>query len=217
MLNRLRYRLRLLTRRPARYRNLLLEVYRSRARNILEIGVYNGRNARHMIETAAIFRPPAEIGYHGFDLFELLTPEILEKEFSKQPLTEAQVHRKLAATGARVTLTKGFTQETLPAFLERNAGPDREQFDLVFIDGGHASETIASDWSHVRELMGPRTTVLFDDYYLNDPKDVAGVGCRSLIDALDRSAYEVAILEPEDRFAKDWGTLRVRMARVRLR
>lgn len=213
----LTYRFRLATRRPARYRNLLLETYASQARSILEIGVYNGLNARQMIETAAIFRPPAEISYHGFDLFELLTPEILEKEFSKQPLTEAQIQNKLSATGARITLSKGFTQETLPAFVASNTGAARREFDLIFIDGGHASETIASDWSNVRRLMSPRTTVLFDDYYLNEPKDVAGVGCQGLIDGLDRAAYEVTILEPEDRFAKEWGTLRVKMARVRLK
>ena len=53
MLGRLEYFYRLVRMRPRRYRHLLQAVYRTRARTIVEIGVFDGKHARQMIETAA--------------------------------------------------------------------------------------------------------------------------------------------------------------------
>ena len=212
---RLRYQFRLLTRQPPRYRSLLKVVYRAQPRVILEIGTHRGKNARQMIQTANIFHPVRHIEYIGFDLFEDLTPEDLEREFSLQPPPRDQVRRIIEDTGASVSLHQGNTRQTLPRFVEDQGRP--KKVDFVFIDGGHSVDTIASDWSSIRELMSRRTVVVFDDYYLNDENEVPGVGCQSLIDSLDRSEYEVELLEPEDRFDHEWGILRIKMACVRIR
>ncbi len=200
----------------SRYRHVLETVYRHRCRTLLEIGVYNGVHARQMIETAGIFHPMHRIEYFGFDLFERLTSDDLDREFSKKPPAAADVARRLEETGAQVRLFVGYTSETLPTFVQeaRRAGTT---IDFAFIDGGHSVETIATDWGHVRELMTANTVVLFDDYYTNTEPDVAGLGCQHLVDGLDRQRYEVEVLAPEDRFEKAWGTLKVRMARVTLR
>ncbi|HWR96951.1 MAG TPA: class I SAM-dependent methyltransferase [Candidatus Methanoperedens sp.] len=213
MIERLRYGLRRRLLRPRRYRNVLAGIHDARARSILEVGVFNGVHARQMIETAAIFHPVREIEYHGFDLFEQLTPELLAKELSKQPPTEAAVRRRLEATGARIHLHAGYSQETLPRYLATAPPPP----DFAFIDGGHSLATIESDWGNVSRLVGPGTTVFFDDYYYDAGSEIAATGCRPLIDALDRACYDVAVLEPIDEFAKPWGTLRISMVRVRLR
>jgi len=209
---RLMYLARLLTLRPRRYRHLLKSVHRSRARTIMEIGVFDGKHSKQMIETAAISWPRDEIEYWGFDLFELLSDSELDKEFSKRPPPRDVVERDLQSSGARITLLMGYTRDTLPRFVDEAGGSG--SFDFVFIDGGHAVETIKFDWDCVRQLMGDDTVVIFDDYYGNTGPEVAGVGCRSIIENLDRSEFDVEVLSPEDRFSKEWGTLRVSMARV---
>jgi hypothetical protein len=215
MLGRLKYWYRLIRSRPRRYRHLLQTVYRTRARTIVEIGVFDGKHARQMIETAAIFRPAEDIEYFGFDLFELLGDSELSREFSKRPPPCEVVRNGLSKTGARINLYRGYTRDTLPGFVEKAKAASR--IDVAFIDGGHAVDTIAFDWGHVRRLMSSETVVIFDDYYTNVDPEVQGLGCRTLIDDLDSDVYAVQVLSPEDHFRKEWGTLRVRMVRVTLR
>ncbi len=177
----------------------------------MEIGTWNGVHAEEMIRTAAAHSDIRSVRYSGFDLFEDLTDEQFKLEFSKRPPTYQAVLERLERTGADVRLIRGNTRDTLPRATEilRNA-------DLVFIDGGHSIETIAADWMAIRDVMGPATTVVFDDYYPNAGPELAGLGCHSLIDQLDPGAYAVEVLEPTDEFEQSWGALRVRMARVTL-
>lgn len=136
MLKRLKYFYRLVRMRPRRYRHLLQAVYRTRARTIVEIGVFDGKHARQMVETAAIFRPKQEIEYFGFDLFELLSESELVKEYSKRPPPCEVVRSGLVSTGARIKLYKGYTRDTLPSFVDQVGKSN--SIDFVFIDGGHA-------------------------------------------------------------------------------
>ncbi len=70
---------------PWRYADLLRAFFESGARRIVEIGTNTGVHARHLIQTAQVFHPAATIEYHGFDLFEQLTPELLKSEFALPP------------------------------------------------------------------------------------------------------------------------------------
>ncbi len=201
--------MKLLRTRPLRYRALFREIFRLRPRRLVEIGVFNGRHAAQMIQTAALHHPVREIEYFGFDLFEDLTPELLEYEKSKQPPTCAEVQQLLDQTGATVKLLRGNTRESLP----RHA-PEIGVVDFIFVDGGHSVETIQLDWDNLQALVGPGTVVIFDDYYVNNPQDVAGSGCQSILDALDPQRWRVEVLEPADRFHKEWGVLVVKFAKV---
>lgn len=212
ILRRLKYGRLLRQKHPARYANLFRTIVDRRCRHIVEIGTWNGVHAEQMISTAAIHADVAEVSYRGFDLFEELTEEQYKAEFSKRPPSSAEVQARLEKTGADVRLVKGNTRVTLPKHAD-----ELRRADLVFIDGGHSIETITADWNAVRQAVGPKTTVLFDDYYVNQASAVEGLGCQSIIDALDRSRYEVEVLDPVDEFPKPWGTLKVRMARVRAR
>jgi hypothetical protein len=165
-----------------------------------------------MIRVAAAHTDLKSIRYAGFDLFEDLTEEQFRMEYSKRPPTYDEVSRRLKATGAAVALYRGNTRETLPRALD-----ELRRADLVFVDGGHSIETITADWNAVRQGMGPQTTVLFDDYYPDRQRELEGLGCQSIIDALDRTHYVVEVLEPTDAFVQPWGTLRVKMARVKLK
>ena len=168
-------------RRPRRYAHLLEAIRRRRPRRILEIGVYDGIRAVEMIEAACISRPASEVEYFGFDLFDMLSDELLQAELSKKPLPMEVVQKRIEETGAHVTLYRGFSQDTLPQYLEEHRG---EQVDFVFIDGGHAVETITSDWRHVETAMDAGTVVLFDDYYVDCPHLTDRFGCNGLIEGL---------------------------------
>jgi hypothetical protein len=197
---------------PPRYRDLIRTIYRARSRRIVEIGVHNGLHAVQMIETAALRHPVSTVEYFGFDLFEELTDTLLRAEFSKRPPAAQYVLDRLKQTGANIRLFQGDTRTTLrPAFAEIGVP------DFVFIDGGHSVASVTSDWNAVRSAIGPNTTVVFDDYYVDAGPELEGVGCQTVIDALDPEEYEVEQLSPVDKFTENWGTRLVAMVRVRRR
>ncbi len=201
-----------------RYRNLLQTVHRRRCCTFVEVGVFRGDCALEMIQTAALSHAPGDIVYYGFDLFEDLSAQDLEREFSLVPPSCDEVQRRLQRTGAHIELFQGYSRDTLPSFVEQRCGDagreDARPIDLIFLDGGHSVETIAEDWRNLEALVGPETAVIFDDYYPQARPELGGVGCNQLIDGLDRDRYRVEILEPEDRFRKSWGVLAIRMVRV---
>ncbi|MCC6191380.1 MAG: class I SAM-dependent methyltransferase [Anaerolineales bacterium] len=195
---------------PRRYEHLLAEIDAYKPRVIVEVGTHRGDRAVQMVQQAARHRPIEEIEYHGFDLFEEMTPNVLEREFSKQPPGIEAVMGRLQATGAQVHLHQGDTKDTLAQFTT-NA-------DLIFVDGGHSHETIASDWRHLQRSMGPTTVTVFDDYY--GPRRVPeteNVGCNALIDALRADEWTVGRLLGTDHFMKPWGELAISMFKVRRR
>lgn len=199
-----------------RYRNLFRLIKRNRCKVIVEIGTNRAKNALRMIMTAGIHHRAPEIRYFGFDLFEGLGAADLKKEFSKVPASLREVRDRLEKTGAAVMLFKGYTSTTLPEFVSY-AKTSGLVPDFVFIDGGHAIETIASDWREVQKVMDKNTVVVFDDYYHGNDPHLEGLGCNSIVSALDPALWEVAVLPPVDSFTKEWGTLRVSLVSVRRR
>ena len=197
---------------PPRYKNLARLVSAHACWWIIEIGVFYGLHATQMINAAKELYSPDDIYYLGFDLFEEMDQATFDKEFSKNPPTMEAAGEYLQQTGANISLIKGDTKETLPKFIPHVAG-----VSLIFIDGGHSEETIASDWRNVETALQPDTIVVFDDYYIDPPSQMDGLGCNSLIDNLDRARYEVEFLEPVDSFQKPWGTLKIQMVKVSLK
>lgn len=175
----------------------------------LEVGTYDGARAAGLLAAWLARKGNEGVSYYGFDLWEDLTPERSAAEKSKPRLPptrdEAMYRLQSAALGWPVTLVKGDTRETLP-----RTAPGLPEADLVFVDGGHSLETVASDWAAVRPLVGFRTRVLFDDLYENRDD----FGCGPLLAALG-PPYEVTRLDPVDSYAHT-GVV-VRMASVRLR
>jgi hypothetical protein len=195
--------------RSSRYSSIFKIIRRNACRKIIEIGVYNGNHSLQMIQTASISHPKKDIYFYGFDLFEDLNEEMFKKESSKKPLPIDLIRHKLEETGAHIGLFKGNTKITLPRYIK-----DIGEADFIFIDGGHSEETIKSDWNNVREIIGDKTIVMFDDYYIDKKSEMTGFGCNALVDNLDRQIYDVDILEPMDIFNKDWGTLKIKMVKV---
>ncbi len=175
----------------------------------LEVGTYNGKRAADLCR---YWREQTDGRFHyiGFDMFEDMFEEMNKAELSKStlPPSRAEVQATLLKAGARTTLIKGNTRETLPSFVATMDGQVIP--DLIFVDGGHSLETIDSDWAAVKQLMGDHTRVVFDDYYEN--KD--DFGCKQLITRLRADAdYTVELLTPIDKPASTG--LHIRMALVR--
>lgn len=175
--------------------------------NFLEVGTYDGVRAAALLRAWLAGGSDRSASYIGFDLFEQCTPALAVAELSKTRLPPAKdaVEKLLRATGASVSLFRGFTRETLTAWCALpTVAPN-----LIFVDGGHSLDTIASDWAAIASVMRKDTVVLLDDYYENRQD----YGCRVLVDELQKSAkYRVALLDPVDRFAHT--KCDIRMVRV---
>ena len=215
----LHYRKLLRTNKPTRYRNLYRIVRQTKAKRIMEIGVFDACNSLEMINTAKIAHSGGDIDYFGFDLFEGASDQEAENEFSKEkrPLPMDVVRERLKATGANVRLFRGYTRETLPDFID-DATKNGIKMDFIFIDGGHRHSTIECDWNYCKELMHEKTVVVFDDYWSDLPEAVGEAGCQEIIHLLESDEkYDVKLLDPQNVFIKEWGRLKINFASVSLK
>jgi predicted O-methyltransferase YrrM len=135
-------------------------------RRILEIGVYNGENARSIVEAATRNAPPDEVEYYGFDFFS--------------HYSASRVERKLSETGCRYRLYRGNTLETLSEAVR--ALP---KMDIIFIDGGKSYEEAKSDWESSALLMHDGTGVFVHN--------VGFWGVGRMVDEIPGDRYEVKI------------------------
>jgi hypothetical protein len=191
--------------------------------NLVEVGTWNGRRAGELVRAA--LRRNQAVTYHGFDLFEALTNEDLEDEFSKRPPSQALVEARLRHLQRRISLMdalrpwsrrsfdfvlhQGNTRDTLRAF--RESSPNfRAQF--IFIDGGHSIETIKNDWENCSKFVDAEGAIFLDDFYGNTEL-TERFGCNKLIESLrDDPAWEVSVL-PEADSIEDLGTIQIAQAR----
>lgn len=198
---------------PSRYDNLTVALDNLRVNHrvthlrFLEVGTYDGVRATQLLRRWLGFGEKFTAEYHGFDLFEFLTPQMSKAELSKSKLPPSSLEVMKRMNGlprTTVKLYKGNTRETLPKSAE-----ELPPMNLIFVDGGHSLETIESDWNAVKQLLDPQTIVLFDDYYENRDD----FGCKPLICGL-HLPYRTTLLEPVDYI--EHNNLRIRMARVTL-
>ncbi len=174
-----------------RYDILLDIVEEEKPKTILEVGTYKGYRAIDMSERAIQYN---SVHYYGYDLFEDITPKILATELSHHDWgIESEVRKELSKfkldclmnnkNTFNYTLIRGNTRETLV-----NCDP----VDFVWLDGGHAIETIRSDYNNVKESK----CIVFDDYWDDDTLG----GCKSLVDQLDAE-----IIMTDDPLYDLWG------------
>ena len=192
-----------------RYSNLLINILIERPKSILEVGVYNGNRALEMIQAARVFYN--EINYYGFDLFEDFQKNILEKEYSKIPISRKKITHKLSHYGT-IKLYKGFTEKTLPKFLKKKI-----LVDFIFIDGGHAIKTIENDWKYCSKLMRKDSLVIFDDYYLGNKNLLSKFGSNKTYKKISINNYRKALLPFVDEFDKKYYLQRIKMFKIKLK
>lgn len=177
-----------------RYKYLLIEILKYKPKQIMEIGVYNGRRAKEMIQAASIFNE--DISYYGFDLFEdfYKDEKTLLREHSKKPLTEIEIKNKLNNYG-NINLFKGLTSITLKKFINLNISPD-----FIFIDGGHSVDTIKNDWKYCKEIIKLNSIVIFDDYYHAPESFLKKFGANEIIDNIEKNKFKSKKLKSYDIF-----------------
>lgn len=190
----------------------LFETLKTRpCRNILEIGTYNGRNAVAMIKTAALKVPESDISYYGFDLFEDLTPQLSNEEFSisnAPPPKMADVQKTIEQdTEAKITLIKGNTRKTLRENIDK-----LPKMDFIYIDGGHTIETTRNDWQYSSKLMHRDTVVYFDDYC----DEMPFIGSHFIKNELSPQ-YRYEVMPGADTYTRSFGRLKTQLLKVERR
>ena len=196
--------------RGIHYKALFDTLKSQKSYNIMEIGAWNGDSAIGMIKTAALKVPESKIHYYGFDLFEEATPQLLAEEFSpRYSLSATDIGAKIEQqTKAEVSLFKGNTKKTLPSVINK-----LPKMDLIYIDGGHAIETIRNDWGYASKLMKRNTVVFLDDYC----DEMPFIGAKFIVAELDKSKYTAQVMPEVDYYPRAFGRFKSQLLRVQLK
>lgn len=178
-----------------RYEGVVKLAAERQPKHIVEIGVYYGKTAERFVKAV----PSAK--YTGFDLWEQMTPELREKEWSKPQTPQMiEVAELLAELTESYALIMGDTNETLPKWTAGHLEVPYTPADFVFIDGGHCEATVQNDLKYAMEMLTDDGIIVMDDYLV--PK-IEGIGCNAAVDELQESnEWKVDLHESQDRHSK---------------
>lgn len=138
-------------------------------KNILEIGLGDGRNAARILSIAR--------GCNYFCFDDLSDP------------ASVGAFAELRDNG-NVKFYIGDSRETLPAALG-----ELPVMDLIFIDGGHDYGTVRSDWGNCKRLMGPNTACFFHDCELLGVwRALREIGCGFSVRLVDPGGFPLFAL-----------------------
>lgn len=158
----------------------LIELFRPTS--FIEVGTWSGWRAVHMAMAAS--RYARDMTYRGYDVFEAGSPELDAREKNVKPhFPEMSVRHLLdfcrfLLPGFSFDLIAGDTQETLLR---------GDKADFAFIDGGHALETIESDF----EALAATPLIVLDDYY-EGPIDIDRFGCNRVVEGVPHRIMPIA-------------------------
>jgi len=138
-----------------RYMHLLSYLSEIRCNRILEIGVWRGDTSRAMLQ----YSSNREVEYHGIDVFENTTTDLVEKEMSLVAESLDFVLAKLRRISPHVFLHKGYSFDVFQKLQEAGL-----EFDCIWIDGGHSYETVKFDFEHYSQLLRKGGVIFIDDY-----------------------------------------------------
>ncbi len=154
----------------------LNEIASKKPKNFLEIGVFHGVTARNVCELLYSIHK-SDFKYIGLDLFgESIenTAEIIpntkfnnplkkiyfEYILRKDPYSIEAVTDLLKKFKRNVHLIRGNSNKLLQKI-------DMSKIDYVFLDGGHAYETVKNDLYYSKAVLDNNGTILCDDYNLS--------------------------------------------------
>ena len=144
-------------------------------KTFLEIGVFHGVTARNICELLYKIHKE-DFRYIGLDLFEISDEnksEVIPNTFfsnpfkniyfkflkKQNPYSKEAVEDLLKKYKNNITLIKGNSNLVLKKI-------DMSKIDFVFLDGGHAYETVKNDLECCLEVINCNGTILCDDYDL---------------------------------------------------
>ena len=184
----------------------LNEIAMKKPKNFLEIGVFHGVTARNVCELLYSIHK-SDFKYVGLDLFgesSENTDEIIPNTkfnnpikkiyfkyiLGKDPYSIDAVSALLKKFDKNVHLIKGNSNKLLQKI-------DMSKIDYVFLDGGHAYNTVKNDLYYSKEVLENNGTILCDDYNL-----AYAPGVKKAIDEfVSENNYKIEILF-NYRFAK---------------
>ena len=154
---------------------LLNEIEKKSPKTFLEVGVFHGVTARNICELLYTIHKD-DFKYIGLDLFEESDENKSEvipnsvftnplknfyfKYIKKQnPYSKEAVEDLLIKFENNINLIKGNSNLILKKI-------DMSKIDYVFLDGGHAYETVKNDLESCIEVVKSNGTILCDDYNL---------------------------------------------------
>ena len=184
----------------------LNEVYKTKPKIFLEIGVFHGVTARNVCELLYNIHKE-DFKYIGLDLFEKskendseIIPntkfnnpfkKIYFKYLKKQdPYSLDAVNDLLKKFKNNVHLIKGNSNKILKQL-------DMAKVNFVFLDGGHHYDTVKNDLENCTEVIKNNGVVLCDDYNLG-----SALGVKKAIDEYVLSNKYNCEIICEGRFAR---------------
>ena len=156
--------------------HFLNEIASKKPKKFLEIGVFHGVTARNVCELLYSIHGN-DFKYVGLDLFGESTEnasEVIPNTKFNNPLKKIYfeyilkqdpysidaVARLLKKFKENIHLIKGNSNQLLKKI-------DMSQIDYVFLDGGHAYETVKNDLHYSKLVLENNGTILCDDYNLS--------------------------------------------------
>ncbi len=157
-------------------KKFLNEIALKKPKNFLEIGVFHGVTARNVCELLYSIHKE-DFKYIGLDLFgksienanEVIPNTKFNNPFKKiyfeyvlrqDPYSIEAVAYLLKKFEKNIHLIKGNSNELLKKI-------DMSKIDYVFLDGGHAYETVKNDLYYSKAVLDNNGTILCDDYDLS--------------------------------------------------
>ena len=161
--------------------HFLNEIASKKSQNFLEIGVFHGVTARNVCELLHSIHGN-DFKYVGLDLFgesvkntnevvpntkfnNLLKKIYFEYLLKQDPYSIEAVAYLLKKFKENIHLIKGNSNQLLKKI-------DMSQIDYVFLDGGHAYETVKNDLHYSKPVLDNDGTILCDDYNLGQAPGV---------------------------------------------
>jgi predicted O-methyltransferase YrrM len=183
----------------------LKEVALKKPKNFLEIGVFHGVTGRNICELLYKIHKN-DFKYVGLDLFGLsdessneIIPNTkfnnpLKKIYfkyilRKDPYSIEAVADLLKKFKNNIHLIKGNSNKVLPKM-------DLSKIDFIFLDGGHAYETVRNDLNFSSPVLENYGTIMCDDYDLTYAPGVK----KAIDEFIKENNYKCEILAT--RFAK---------------
>lgn len=128
----------------------------AKPKTICEIGTHDAKSAVQFVDYC--IKLNRNLKYFGYDIFddvkyndEFHTKEINGKGAGKISKAKANLnHRKHKYKFFKFQLFQGYTEDTLK----------NNDYDFVYIDGGHSYETVKHDYNKVKNSK----VIVFDDY-----------------------------------------------------
>tara|TARA_B110000027_G_scaffold113880_1_gene123175 strand:+ start:115 stop:741 length:627 start_codon:yes stop_codon:yes gene_type:complete len=161
--------------------HFLNEVASKKPKSFLEIGVFHGVTARNVCELLQSIHG-SDFKYIGLDLFSESvenTNEVIPNTKFNNPLKKIYFEYILKQDPYSITavtyLLKKFKENI--HLIKGNSNQllkkmDMSQIDYVFLDGGHAYETVKNDLDYSKPALENNGTILCDDYNLGQAPGV---------------------------------------------